>query len=372
MQFGFATEGMLGRREGNLQYFSTARDAHRNGVAGGEEKFGVERVFGFADDDVAHLDHDVAGAEILRGRTGRIDQIDGHARAFDRDGNLLQSHAGPTVPHFPETRVVAADFFGRANGNDIATRAVLQSADQHADHAAVEIEHRAAALSALHRNVGAEMRRGEKFAARLAVESSDHAEARRDLEIIGKSDDDERGGGFDFAAITFEQEGLGVLGLDFEQCDADAVVLGQQTRGQASVAVRDEDARAIADHGGKSEDGAVRIDKKSRAGHLAQFVLALDADHRRRGGLKDTRNGGFDRVGDFRTLGGLRRPRRFVTGQGHLRRTAQCGTKTKSYKATHSSRDASPARSAGASRTAGTQASGHLPEPMATWSPWGY
>ena len=92
------------------------------------------------------------------------------------------------MTHVTESHNVLPHFLGSADGKDKAPGTGLEPADQHADHLAVKVEHGAAALTALHRNIRPDMRGGKKFSLRLPVKTARNAEARRDVVVEGKAD----------------------------------------------------------------------------------------------------------------------------------------------------------------------------------------
>ena len=345
---------MLGRSEGNRDDLFAARDANLDLFTSREKKRCIEGVFRFANGNVAHLENHVTRTELARRGSVRVDHIDHHARALHRHRHLLHRDPGPTVPHVTETREIRPHFLRGADGQHEATGAILHATDQHTDNLAVEIQGGTATLSALHGNVGPDVRGGEKFSLGLAIEASDHAETRRNIVVEGKADNDKWRSGLHLEAITLLEKRGGAGSIDTDQSDAATRVLGHQFRRPALIATRDGETETVADNRSQSVHGSCRIGKEAGPGHFAEFVLRFDPHDRRSRGFENIIDRALDGIGYFGALGlrKLRRPRRICSDGACQHRASQRGTKIKNYTATHSSPASPPKRNEAGSRNA--------------------
>src|SRR4029077_20588917 len=134
--------------EGQLLVAAHHRDGHD--VAGGNEKRGVQYVFGLAHFRAADLREDVTGfGPAFRGRRSRHNISHFRARPPDWRRRLRNVDTDPAMVRFTETDKVAADFFRCVDRQSITSGIILQTANEDANDLAIQIQERRAGLSPL-------------------------------------------------------------------------------------------------------------------------------------------------------------------------------------------------------------------------------
>jgi len=299
--------GIVHRSDREILLRTIPGDADDSSILSGEEEGCVNDIFGTGDGMRADPDDDVAGLQtrLFAGSAwNRLIHCGGGT--IHRTLERFHFHPNPAGAHFVETNEILADFFGSLDGQGVGGIAGFHAADEDADSLAVRIEQWRTAFTALHGDICANVRGGEKAALVFEIETTDRPERGREREIHGVTDGDDRRGDGQFLRITESQKGR--LGVDPEDGDAAAEIADEPLGLIALARKSDLNIPRLPSDGVRGVERPIRVDEKTSPGKVTMLVDRLDA-HDRTAALRED---GLDFV-----LNGIEdRPRIFFRGEG--------------------------------------------------------
>src|SRR5437773_2635135 len=131
------------------------------------------------------------------------------SRSIGGLGQLVD--ADPAVSGLSETNKVIADFLRRFDRDRVTGRVIVQTADDNAHHFAPHVQQRRPSLTSLGGNIHAQMDRRKITAEIFPVESCDHPEIGRLLQIQWETDRYDRRCNFQLFGFTNRQGWSGLF-----------------------------------------------------------------------------------------------------------------------------------------------------------------